>query len=193
MPLDITNWKTPASIFANVLAMLVPEHFQLGTNLFIGFMPDTTNNCFCLIDSGGGEQDPVNNIDDISFQVFSRHIDYQTGYNLQNLIKSTFQSMEPTILDDEIILGTWVKSNIVALGRDESERSLFSSNYRAKIETQKDTNRNGEMQVLTINMSSFIAALNIPSYANLAAANLALAIGKIYYDESLSSLEVTTG
>ncbi len=144
MPLDYTNWKTPANIMANVIAEKLPDVFQLGVNLFVGVLPSDPADCVVIIDSGGGLQDPSNAIDDISFQVFSRNLDYQLGYNLQNLIKSELQTIGEAILDDERIIGIWVKSNISVLGRDESDRSLFSSNYRAMIDTQKDVNRDGE-------------------------------------------------
>lgn len=141
MPLVITDWKSPANIIANVIAEMLPEVFTFGTNLFVGVMPDKPNNCVVVIDSGGGEQDSVNAIDNCSIQIYSRYSSYVIGYNLHNLIKASIQSIEPTIFDEEIIIGLWVKSNIAFLGRDESERSLFSSNYRVLIDTKKDSNR----------------------------------------------------
>jgi hypothetical protein len=140
MPLDPTNWKTPASALAEIVSAKIPS-FVLGVNLFVGMMPDKIDNCVCIMDTGGGEQDPTNAIDDVSFQIYSRNESYQTGYNLQNLIKSELQSMDSLTLNNENFLGVWVKSNIAFMGRDESERSLFSSNYRAKIATTKTTIR----------------------------------------------------
>lgn len=140
MPLDHTTWKTPAESLANLLADKIGS-LVIGDNLFIGMMPDKIDNAVSIMDTGGGEQDAVNAIDDCSFQVYSRNESYQAGYNLQNLIKSELQSIEPITINEEKILGVWVKSNIAFIGRDESERSLFSSNYRAKIETTKTTNR----------------------------------------------------
>ena len=40
--------------------------------------------------------------------------------------------------------------------------------------------------------ATIVAALGVPTYADLTAANAALAIGKIYFDTALSSLNVTT-
>lgn len=41
-------------------------------------------------------------------------------------------------------------------------------------------------------LTSVLTLLGVSSYANLAAANLALTVGKIYYDTSLGTLNVTT-
>ena len=147
MPLDPTNWKTPANIVANVIASRLPDTFQLGVNLFVGFMPAAVDNCIVVIDTGGGESDPVNAIDDFNFQLYSRNENYQTGYNLQNLAKAELVSITDAFDEDEVIIGIWVRSNIASLGRDESDRHLFSSNYRAKMNTQKDVNRQGERDV----------------------------------------------
>ena len=44
----------------------------------------------------------------------------------------------------------------------------------------------------TVGTATIVAALGVPTYADLTAANAALAIGKIYFDTALSSLNVTT-
>jgi hypothetical protein len=142
MPLDITNWKTPANIIANIIANKLPATFQLGVNLFVGMLPDKPYDSVSIIDTGGGDQDPINSLDEISFQIYSRNKLYQLGYNLQNLIKSELQSIEETTIDSETVLGIWVKSNIAFLGTDSQNNSLFSSNYRTIINTNKNINRN---------------------------------------------------
>jgi hypothetical protein len=43
-----------------------------------------------------------------------------------------------------------------------------------------------------VTTAAVLAALGVPSYATVAAANAALAIGKIYYDTTLATLNVTT-
>lgn len=43
-----------------------------------------------------------------------------------------------------------------------------------------------------INLANTRAALGIPSYANITAANAALTIGRIYYDEALEALNTAT-
>ncbi len=141
MPLDPTNWKTPANIIANVLATAIPAYVNIGTNAFVGFLPDAPANCIAIYDSGGGEQDSNVKLDTHSIQILGRNADYQTGYNLLNLIKANLQSIDPTTLDGESIVGIWVASNIAFLKRDDSGNSLFSSKYRVTIETQKDINR----------------------------------------------------
>jgi hypothetical protein len=175
MILDSTNWKTPANIIADILADFLNVDFQLGINTFVGFMPDSPENCITIVDSGSGEQDPFNKIDNNNIQILIRNKDYQLGYNLANKIKvvlessninqgqpveliSTLESLydyieyfygnseliPPTnvIVEGEKIIGIWVKSNIAFIGRDESNNSLFSSNYRVMINTNKNINRN---------------------------------------------------
>jgi hypothetical protein len=44
----------------------------------------------------------------------------------------------------------------------------------------------------TVTLGDVLTLLGIPSYASLTAANTALAIGKIYYDTTLLTLNVTT-
>lgn len=142
MSLDSTNWKTPANIVANVIETLLPNDLAVGVSLFIGFMPDKPANCITVIDSGGGEQDPINKIDNVSIQILGRNQDYALGYNLLNKVKAVLESIEPVTVTDEKIIGIWVKSNIAFLGRDNSNNSLFSSNYRVMIDTNKNINRN---------------------------------------------------
>ena len=45
---------------------------------------------------------------------------------------------------------------------------------------------------LALQNAAIRAALGIPTYANLAAANVALTIGRIYYDEALETLNTAT-
>ena len=45
---------------------------------------------------------------------------------------------------------------------------------------------------LGVTALAVLAALGIPSYANLAAANAALGIGKTYFDTELATLNITT-
>jgi len=141
MSADITNWKTPASIICDVIILSLSDKYTLATNLFTGFLPDEPNDATAVIDTGGAGNDPVNEIDEISFQVYSRNSDYQVGYNLQNLIRSILESSPAIVINDCVIIGVWIKSNIAFLGKDELDRSLFSSNYRVKIEQAKNTNR----------------------------------------------------
>jgi hypothetical protein len=44
----------------------------------------------------------------------------------------------------------------------------------------------------SVTLAAVLTALGVPTYADLAAANTALAIGKIYYDTALATLNVTT-
>ena len=50
----------------------------------------------------------------------------------------------------------------------------------------------GVISVAAVNAATIVAALGVPTYADLTAANAGLAIGKIYFDTALSSLNVTT-
>jgi len=174
MILDATDWKTPATFIANIIQICLPTDFVLGTNMFVGFMPDKPASCICLMDSGGGEQDSINKIDEHSIQILGRNSDYKNGYNLLNKIKVILQSIDikntpsgysicllesltsyleqyygesynipecELINTEEYIIGIWVKSNIAFIGRDEKNNSLFSSNYRVMIDTNKNINR----------------------------------------------------
>jgi hypothetical protein len=175
MVIDSSSWKTPSDIIANIVQICLPTDFVLASNMFIGFMPEKPRDCVTVIDSGGGEQDSVNKIDDHSIQILSRSKTYQDGYNALNKIKVILQSIDikdtpsgqsvclleslnsyieqyygksselpicELINSEEKIIGIWVKSNIAFIGRDELNNSLFSSNYRVMIDTNKNINRN---------------------------------------------------
>lgn len=44
----------------------------------------------------------------------------------------------------------------------------------------------------SVTTAAILTALGVPSYASLAAANAALAVGMPYYDTTLSKLQITT-
>ena len=138
---DPSTWKTPGHQLAVILQHVFEGQLIIGTNLFVGFQPDAPDVCITIYEQGGGEQPSTLPLDNHLLQILCRHSSYETGYNLLNQIKAALQSMPALFVDAEKWVGVWVTTNIVGIGRDAKSRPLFSSNYRATIETQKDINR----------------------------------------------------
>lgn len=106
----------------------------LGSNLFIGHMPDSPDTCVAVYETGGLQPSielPTNNP---TFQVLIRATTYEIGRAIMASIRSHYHQLYNTRL---VPGGTYFYSINVqgeggALPRDPNELDLFSINFMCK-------------------------------------------------------------
>lgn len=107
----------------------------LGTDLFLGYLPDTPDSAVVLVDTGGGEASLVDKIDTPSWQVRIRSSAYPDAMTkalavMKALHGVTESDLGPTGSTTHFHL-IWAIQNPVSLGRDGKERHELAQNYRA--------------------------------------------------------------
>lgn len=106
----------------------------VGTNIFVGYTPESPDACVVVLDTGGTEPDKYIPTHEPTFQVFIRATDYSTG-------KAKLEAVR-TALHQKANLNLVAGGNyfyfILAisegghLGRDENGRDLFSMNFHCR-------------------------------------------------------------
>ena len=104
-----------------------------GDDLFIGFEPDGADipdNCITVYDTGGGEQDPANAIDNSTVQVRVRNKNYENGFNKINDIKKYIEGKGEVVVNNTTYVGFWTRTNIAHISRDAKNRNIWTVNFR---------------------------------------------------------------
>ena len=105
----------------------------LGTDLFIGTMPDTPDQCTTLYDTGSWRESEYGiglyhpNMQAIIRSAPNR---YLAGYSLAESVRDTLLAVTPTTINSTFYGGCWCSSDILTLGQDERQRNLWSINFR---------------------------------------------------------------
>ncbi len=106
----------------------------LGTNLFVGEMPDTPNENVTVYDTGGTE-DPNPNYTleypKVMIKVRGEKKGYMDSYDLLDRIKQFLLGYSTTVAGTRYLC-FWVLSDIMWLGYDEDRRPLWSLNLRTQ-------------------------------------------------------------
>ena len=105
--------------------------WDFGTDMFIGFMPETPDKCICIYDTGG--YPPQSNYDyykpTIQIIIRGNKQDYQSAWD------DAFELMDVLhgVHGEEINLTTYIQilsmSDILFLGYDKNKRPEFSINF----------------------------------------------------------------
>ena len=107
----------------------------VATDIFIGYMADTPNSCIAIIESGGTEPDPYLPLQEPTFQVLIRNTDFEAGQAKLLAVRNALHQLTATTL----VVGGYYFYYILAIsegghiGRDESQRDMFSINFRVKL------------------------------------------------------------
>jgi hypothetical protein len=112
-----------------------------GEDLFCGFMPDKPDTAICLYDTGGHEQNSKIAIDECSVQVKTRSYSMQTAFDKIEAIKLELQSKGNTTINSKDYFGFWVQTPPYMIGKDESDRFMYTMNLRIKLTPQNKGNR----------------------------------------------------
>lgn len=110
---------------------------SLATNLFIGHMPESPDNCVAILETGGLTPDIDLPTKKPTFQVLIRNTSYATGRALMLSIRSLFHQKYNTQLINN---GTYflyinVQGEGGHIGRDAIGRDEFSINFVCEIRT----------------------------------------------------------
>ena len=96
------------------------------SNVYIGSMPTTPDNAVCIYNTGGFSRSlSGTEVEEPTFQVRVRNTVYATGETLCNTVKDLLHGATSTKL-----LMIEQQGDILDLGRDESNRSEWSINFR---------------------------------------------------------------
>lgn len=108
----------------------------IGTDLFLSTMPPSPDNCTAIIDTGGNAPMTYLPIEQPTFQILVRNVDFETGKVILNAIQRGLHG-----LTNENLAGTangshyyyiFAQQNNQHIGRDEVGREVFSVNFYCK-------------------------------------------------------------
>lgn len=106
---------------------------EFATNLFVGEMPESPNECVCIYDTGGF--DPAS-IDEryeyptIEIMIRGERMGYAAAWSLAQDIKDVLHKLHNETWDSTRYIGIWGVGDINCIGYDQSQRPLFSINFR---------------------------------------------------------------
>ena len=103
-----------------------------GNTIHVSREPISPDDVVTLYDTGGSAPLLSDHAElrDHTIQVRVRNTDYPAGYEKQQEIARIIQGLEPFVTDDYEYTGIWMQSDIIAIGRDDNDRFLFTANYR---------------------------------------------------------------
>lgn len=99
-------------------------------SLHLAVEPDAPANVITIYDTGGGEPDTDQHDGRPTFQVRVRAASYQEGYTKQVAIREALTEPAEIVAEDSRML-IFAETEIIPIGRDDSNRHLFTANYRA--------------------------------------------------------------
>jgi hypothetical protein len=108
----------------------------VGTDIFLGFHPDSPNNSIAILDTGGATPDiDLTDIQSPTFQIIVRNTDHETGKTKVDTIRGLLHNKyNSTLISGQ---NYFYSINLVAegghVGRDNVNRDMFSMNFLAKL------------------------------------------------------------
>lgn len=102
-------------------------------DLFVSEMPDSPDKCVCIYDTGGF--DPLATTEryekpTVEVMVRGDKMGYVAGWKLAQDIKDTLHKLHNEIWNSTKYIGIWCVGDINHIGYDQSQRPLFSINFR---------------------------------------------------------------
>ena len=101
----------------------------VGSDIFIGMMPDTTSNCIAIYEYAGNPPENVGDIEHPRLTVRVRNATYANGQIKAKTILSKLHTLSNTTLETHSYLYIRAVGSINALGRDVENRALFSIDF----------------------------------------------------------------
>jgi len=107
--------------------------FTAGTDIFIGVMPDSPDNCVCIIDAGGYAPQPNYTYLRPSFQVSVRgsRQGYQDAWDDAQTIRDALHGVAGETINSTYYSQILATSDIMFVGNDDNDRPLFIINFEA--------------------------------------------------------------
>ena len=107
----------------------------VGTDIFVGYLPDTPDSCIAVLETGGTEPDAYLPFREPTFQVLIRNTTFEEGQTKLASVRSTLHQLNNITL----VTGGFYFYYILAIaegghiGRDDVGRDMFSINFKAKL------------------------------------------------------------
>ena len=102
----------------------------LGTDLFIGTLPSTAENCVGIFQTGGVEPSAYVKIKKPTLQVMVRNTNYETAQDLSYTIYDLLhQLIGRTAIGGTTVLTVFALQEPTEVGEDTTGRALFTTNY----------------------------------------------------------------
>lgn len=121
-----------------VRALLATHVGVSGWTLFTGIAPKTPNKTILITDTGGLEANPRWSLDFPSLQVMVRGEvgGYLDTHKEASAVKDILLGLPPQDVNGDRWVSITMASDVAFLGVDETERPLFSINFRLIVEPQ---------------------------------------------------------
>lgn len=103
--------------------------YVFGTDMFIGQLPNSPDNCICLFDTGGGPTLQWG-YEEPNLQILLRNNTYSTGYQEIRDIKYFLNNKTNETQGGVRYISINTRSDILSLGQDDNNRYLWSLNFR---------------------------------------------------------------
>lgn len=104
----------------------------VGTDMFIGFLPDTPDDCIVVRATQGLPPNVIVDLEQPGFQVTVRNTDHDTGWAALDTIKNDLHQLTHTTLNGLLYKRIDAVGSVAYLGRDEKERTSWTVNFIAK-------------------------------------------------------------
>ncbi len=101
----------------------------VGTNIFVGRLPETPDTCIALYDYGGSPPDLCWEGDYPSLQVRVRDDDYLTGWTTANTIKTTLHNLTYQTIETHLYYHIRARHDPEYMGRDANDNVEFVINF----------------------------------------------------------------
>lgn len=104
----------------------------VGTDLFIGFLPDTPDDCIVVRATQGLPPNVIVDLEQPGFQIMLRNTDHDTGWAAADTIRTDLHQLTHTTVNGIVYKRIDAVGSVTYIGRDEKERTLWSINFIAK-------------------------------------------------------------
>ena len=124
--------NAPSEDIKDILASTSSLALTYATDLFIGEMPTSPNQCVCVYDTGGQEPD-VDRIYEkptIQIRVRGERGAYRTTQELTQACRDVLHGTANYTINSARYIGIWCNSDVMFIGMDDNSRPLFTVNFR---------------------------------------------------------------
>ena len=123
--------NSPAVDIANILASSAFSYGVVGTDLFVSREPLEPVNCTTIYDTGGYEPESADVVyDRPTIMARVRNSSYASGYAKAQAIKTALHKANQITEGGTRYIALWAQSDILFIGYDDSNRALFTINFR---------------------------------------------------------------
>lgn len=127
------NWTNTNMILIEQVAQALSNAGlgTIGTNIFLGNLPETPDNAILVLNTGGYQPSVDIPNKRPTFQVLIRNTDYEAGENNLSTVRSTLHQHRNAVLvtGQTYFYYIYAVSEGGNIGRDENGRDMFSINF----------------------------------------------------------------